>query len=207
MYSRKSIVCVRSGEKNLRLSIVYCMFVVKERVLATDKQYKLCVPPCPLFILRDDKHGLCVKCLRAENISRGRRLPTHIWLSSQGMGVRRLCPVVQVLRLPRPPVHINHGVHREIWWKSLRWALPFLLLHRQNPEISVCIRKLAWRYLSSPDEDPLSATVLRSWVVAVMPWVPPQSSKVFEEFLEVVTPAVEKLSIEWPDGKTQTKRS
>lgn len=51
------------------------------------------------------------------------RSSTHIWLSSKGMGVRRLCPVVQVLRLLRPPVHINHGVHREIWWMSSALSL------------------------------------------------------------------------------------
>lgn len=35
----------------------------------------------------------------------------------------------------------------------------------------------------------------------------PQSSKAFEELLMVVTQVVEKLSIEWSDEKTQTKRS
>lgn len=55
---------------------------------------------------------------------------------------------------------------------------------------------------SDPDEDSGSEELSGRADVASAP----QLSKVFEELLEVVTRAVEKLSIEWPDEKTQNKK-
>lgn len=93
------------------------------------------------------------------------------WLPSIAKRARCLHPVVWVLLLPSQC--IDHGGHRWSWLRSLRQALPFLLLHHQTQKTSSWFQKLAWRLLPIQTKTyrrpPL---VLSSWVAAWMPRYP-----------------------------------
>ncbi len=106
------------------------------------QRFRLCVPPCPRYIMSRDTHSLCVVCLGVKRalwatVTAYASLPKcSLWgeslLQCSSCCWSRFC---------------IRGVHRWIWWREWRWASPYLFPYPPDPAPALWDRKPALRFL------------------------------------------------------------
>ncbi len=180
------------------------------------QRFRLCVPPCPRFITSGDAHSLCVACLGAEHARsalEGADCPHCVRLSMRTLRSRRaLFEEGALTSVPRGSGPASAEAERRLksWGSQMdlterletgksfspsspaRSSAHSLGTEARSLTVSSAPREGSAVALSSSEEEG-GAIVDRDEAVDL----PPQSV-LFEELLEVVTRAVDKLNIEWP---------
>ncbi|KAL0147294.1 hypothetical protein M9458_057396 [Cirrhinus mrigala] len=169
----------------------------KEKSKHVDKPcFRACVPPCSRYITSGDTHTLCVVCLGAEHAASAlegadyphcERLPLRTLRSRKALFEEGAFTSVPLRRSGC----CTRGVRSWICWRVWRRVTPYLLPHPADPSPVPRVRKPALRFLSCGFY-PISEEADIESVEET-----PQSEQ-YEELLEVVTRAVEKLKIDWP---------
>ncbi|CAM4623010.1 unnamed protein product [Leuciscus chuanchicus] len=187
-------------------------------VMASKQQYRVCVHPCPRYLTGGDTHTLCVVCLGEE----------HAQSALEGGDCEHCCALpLRTLRsrLARfNPDHVPQGsgpAAAEARRRSQTWG--------SQMDLSVDVE--TGSALSQPPSDrssashqgvearaavsspPMEAPILQLSSSEELDVVsieaesedsPPQSHA-FEELLDVVTRAVHRLSIEWPEDRQDVR--
>ncbi len=160
-------------------------------------RFRLCVPPCPRYIMCGDTHSLCVVCLgvkHAESALEGERilLLRYARFAPGRLSLRRE-PLPALLTVLAPLRLCTRGVCSLIWRREWRWAVPYLLPQPPDQPPSVWDRKPILRSLPQGEGSPLRLSSSEEVdVVSIDEDLPPQSPQ-YEELLEVVTRAVTQI--------------
>ncbi|KAI2649994.1 ORF V: Enzymatic polyprotein [Labeo rohita] len=149
---------------------------------------KRCVPPCVRLISEDDPHGFCFECLGEEHAA------LRAWLAffKDEQAAAPLAAVLGVefdlaeARETGTPLSLAISPDREVL-ASVSEARPGTSSERAEDTAS----------LASAEIDIESATSERS----------SRNDKAYEELLEVVTRAVDRLKLDWPQKQETLKRS
>ncbi len=186
-------------------------------------EYRRYQPPCARFIVTDDPHSKCVKCLgfsHAREAVYGKSPSQNPPLSAWGVqkGVIRFSPVaprrpLRPLVSPRPGVRMLSSRR----WKVSRQASPFLSL----PLPSTCAQ-IQHFYPSPGALDTVSfvlddilltaASDSEDFGPALADALPPcgqeaRPSAAYSELVDVLSRATEKLSLDWPDEPRESQAS
>ncbi|CAM4555428.1 unnamed protein product [Leuciscus chuanchicus] len=186
--------------------------------MASKQQYRVCVHPCPRYLTGGDTHTLCVVCLGEE----------HAQSALEGGDCEHCCALplgTLRSRLARfNPDHVPQGsgpAAAEARRRSQTWGSQMdlsvdvetgsALSQHQSDRSSASHQGVEARIaVSSP---PIEAPILQLSSSEELDVVsieaesedsPPQSHA-FEELLDVITRAVDRLSIEWPEDRQDVR--
>ncbi|KAI2653704.1 Transposon Ty3-G Gag-Pol polyprotein [Labeo rohita] len=166
--------------------------------------FRACVPPCPRYITGGDTHALCVVCLGAGHAASALEradCPHCDLLPMRTLRSRKaLFEEGAFTSAPRGSGPASAEAERALH----SWGSQLDLL--EDPQPGPRVRKPALRFLPPADRARRSVShPLRGGEVEIVDT--PQSVQ-YEELLEVVTRAVEKLKIDWPaESQAEPQRS
>ncbi|CAM4725499.1 unnamed protein product [Leuciscus chuanchicus] len=187
-------------------------------VMASKQQYRVCVHPCPRYLTGGDTHTLCVVCLGEE----------HAQSALEGGDCEHCCALpLRTLRsrLARfNPDHVPQGsgpAAAEARRRSQTWGSQMdlsvdvetgsaLSQHQSDRSSASHQGAEARAAVSSPlIEAPIlqlsSSEELDVVSVEAESEDSPPQSHAFEELLDVITRAVDRLSIEWPEDRQDVR--
>ncbi len=163
--------------------------------------FKPCVSPCKHFITAGDTHEQCVACLGAGHaaaaFSEGADCPHCERLPLRSLRSRKSLYLYLGRRRQLA------GAHSSIWSRKWRRASPYL--RPLPPDRAPAPGELAVRRRQLPPTERARSTNLpsrrRRWRASM------SQSLQYEELLEVVTRAVDKLKIDWPERSSRPSRA
>lgn len=181
------------------------------------KAFKQCVPPCPRFITDGDSHEFCVKCLGMEHAKaalEGAACEHCLWLPQRSL-LSRLALFDESGSIRKPhgsgPASAEAVRGLQSWGSQmdlLGGETASVLSHPSNPIASG--KGLGARMAASPAPSGSSmhcssSEELESVSVQAVETEDHETplSQGYEELLEVVTRAVAKLSVDWPQDQQQ----
>lgn len=188
-----------------------------------EKQQKFtkCAPPCPRFITDGDTHEMCVKCLGVEHAQPSLEGAVCVHCERLTLRVlrsrRALFEEGAAASVPRGSGPAAAEARRRLhsWGSQMDLAeggetgSALSLPLPARPSVSPLVAE-ARAAVSSPRKEIPALNISSSEELDVEgagegDEGPPSSSPAYEELLEVVTWAVEKLNIDWPAEKSETQ--
>ncbi len=150
-------------------------------------QERRCLPPCQRQLSDEDLHAFCFECLGEEHAIRGLEGTASTAISSRSRCFVRGSPSLKA-----------RGDRVSIWPRHVRRIHPFLShSHRIMKPSRPFSSEWADETSSLASGEVESATSVHS----------SRDEKAYEELLEVVTRAVDRLHLDWPQEQETSKRS